>query len=104
MALTDLSQGVCGGSGIGINDLIDAEKVEYKTISLTDVGNGYVTFSSAVGASGNLRVTTMEGTVLQFGVDYIVDSGNRRVVWTGFGLDGKIASGDVLQLVYFTTA
>jgi len=76
MALTDISQGVSGGSGIGINDLITAEKVEYATLNLTDVSNKYVTITQAPGAGGKLKVYTMHGVPLQFGVDYSVDAGN----------------------------
>lgn len=104
MALTDLSQGVSGGSGIGISDLIDAEKVEYITVSLTDVSNKYVTYSSAVGAGGKLRVCPMDGGPLHFGVDYTVDAGLNRVGWNGLALDGIIAAGDVLRIIYNSPA
>ncbi len=104
MALTDLSQGVSGGSGIGINDLIDAERVEYKTVSLADVANKYFGIALAPGAGGKVKVYTVNGVPLQFGVDYSVDVGNRRIGWNGLLLDGLVAAGDVFQVVYLTTA
>ena len=104
MAITDLAQGVSGGSGIGINDLIDAEKVEYVTISLADITNKYTTYSATVGAGGKLRVCPMDGAPLQFGVDYSVDAGLNRVTWNGLALDGVIETGDVLRIIYNSPA
>lgn len=104
MALTDLAQGVSGGSGIGINDLIDAEKVEYLTLSLTDIMNQYVTYSSSVGVGGKLRVCPMDGAPLQFGVDYSVNAGLNRITWNGLALDGVVAAGDVLRVIYNSPA
>ena len=46
----------------------------------------------------------MHGIALQFGVDYSVDTGNRRIGWNGLVLDGLIAAGDIFQVVYLTTA
>ena len=100
MALTDLSQGVSGGSGIGISDLIDAEKVEYITMSLADITNKYFTYGSPVGSGGKLRVNTMSGIPMQFGVDYTVNSGQNRVEWNGYTLDGLVAAGDTFQVIY----
>jgi hypothetical protein len=102
MALTDLSQGVSGGSGIGINDLIDAEQVIYITITLTNVMNKYVDIPVAPGAGGKLKMYTIGGTALKNGVDYIYNS--LKVEWNGLGLDGLIQAGDEFQLVYLTTA
>jgi hypothetical protein len=104
MALTDLSQGVSGGSGIGINDLIDAEIVSYQTITLTNVTNKYFDIAVAPGAGGKLKIYTMEGIALQYGVDYTVNIPLLRVEWTGLTLDGLVAAGDTFQLVYLTTA
>jgi len=102
MALTDLSQGVSGGGGIGINDLIDAEIVTYKTLTLADVTNKYVTIAVPPGAGGKLKMYTMKGIALQYGVDYIV--AGLQVQWTGLTLDGLVAAGDTFQIVYLTTA
>ena len=102
MALTDLSQGVSGGSGIGINDLIDAERVIYKTLTLTDVVNKYVDIPVAAGAGGKLKMYTMQGVPLQFGVDYTVSG--LQVGWNGLTLDGLVEAGDTFQIVYLTTA
>ena len=104
MALTDLSQGVSGGTGIGINDLIDAEKVEYKTITVTDMLNGYCNYQTNVGAGGKLRVCPMDGAPLQYGVDYTVNAGANQVIWAGYALDGVIAAGDVLRIIYNSPA
>lgn len=104
MALTDLSQGVSGGSGIGINDLIDAEIVQYKVVSLTDVTNKYFDISVAPGAGGKLKIYTMKGVALRYGVDYTVNVGALRVEWNGLTLDGLVEAGDEFQLVYLTTA
>lgn len=104
MAFTDLAQGVSGGSGIGINDLIDAEKVEYITLTITDVTNKYVTYSTSVGAGGKLRVCPMDGAPLQYGVDYTVNAGANQVDWNGLALDGVISAGDTLQIIYNSPA
>ncbi len=103
MALTDLSQGVSGGGGIGINDLIDAERVEYITLTLADVANKYFEFTLVPGAGGKVKVATMQGNVLHFGTDYSVDAGNKRIGWNGLTLDGLVEAGDVFQVVYLTT-
>lgn len=104
MALTDLSQGVSGGSGIGINDLITAEIVSYHTVSLTDVMNKNFSITVAPGQGAKLRLYTIGGTTLKYGVDYLVDVGALKVTWDGLGLDGLVAAGDEFQLVYLTTA
>lgn len=104
MALTDLSAGVTGGSGIGINDLISAERVEYLTLNLTDIANKYADIAVAPGQGGKLKMYTMYGCPLQYGVDYSVDVGNKRVTWSGLVLDGLVEAGDVFQVVYLTTA
>jgi len=100
MALTDLSQGVSGGSGIGINDLIDAEIVQYYTVTLADIANGYFSYAAPVGAAGKFKLCPMGGAPLQFGTDYTVNAGLSRVEWTGLTLDGLIAAGDTFRLVY----
>jgi len=102
MALTDLSQGVSGGGGIGINDLIDAEKVLYITVSLTDIGNKYFDLPVAPGAGGKVKLYTIHGIVLKHGVDYIYNS--NKIDWNGLVLDGLIEAGDEFQVVYLTTA
>lgn len=104
MALTDLSQGVSGGSGIGINDLIDAEIVLYHTINVTNVANKYFDIAVAPGAGGKLKMYTMQGIPLQYGVDYTVNIPLLRIEWTGLTLDGLVGVGDTFQLVYLTTA
>jgi hypothetical protein len=104
MAFTDLAQGVSGGSGIGINDLIDAEVVSYLTVTLADIANKYITFSAPVGAGAKLRVCPMTGAPLHYGVDYSVDAGLSRVTWNGLALDGVIEAGDTLRLIYNSPA
>ena len=104
MALTDLAQGVSGGTGIGINDLIDAEKVEYLSVAIADITNKYLTYTSPVGAGGKLRVCPMDGAPLHNGVDYIVNAGLNRIEWNGLALDGVIAAGDVLRIIYNSPA
>lgn len=104
MSITDLSQGVTGGSGIGINDLIDAEKVEYLSVAIADISNKYITYSFTVGAGGKLRVNTMDGIPLHYGVDYTVNAGLNRIEWNGYELDGVIAAGDTLQVIYNSPA
>lgn len=104
MALTDLSQGVSGGGGIGINDLIDAEVVVYQTLTVVNVANKMFNISVAPGQGGKLKMYTMEGVPLQYGVDYIVNLSLSCVEWAGLGLDGLVSAGDTFQLVYLTTA
>ena len=102
MALTDLAQGVSGGTGIGINDLITAERVVYVTLSLADIANKYVDIAVPPGAGGKLKMYTIGGTALEYGTDYIVSG--LTVDWNGLTLDGLVAAGDKFQLVYLTTA
>lgn len=104
MAIEDLSGiGGGGGGGIVIADLIAVEKVEYATISLADVSNEYTDIIGTPGAGGKVKAYTMEGVALQYGVDYLVDVGLKRLTWNGLGLAGKIAAGDVIQIVYIAT-
>jgi hypothetical protein len=102
MPLTDLSQGVSGGSGIGINDLIDAEVVLYQTLTVTNVTNKYFDIPVAAGAGGKIKMYTMQGVPLQYGVDYTVTG--TQLGWNGLTLDGLVESGDTFQVVYLTTA
>jgi hypothetical protein len=104
MPLTDLSQGVSGGSGIGINDLIDAEIVTYQTLTVVNIANKYFSLAVSPAQGGKLKMYTMQGTPLQFGVDYTVNVGALKIEWAGLTLDGLVSAGDTFQLVYLTTA
>lgn len=90
-----------GGTGITIGDVYAAYRVEFLTIGVVDIANGYKALGASPVSSGKVHVDVMEGTNLQLGVDYNVDTINDRIDWNGLGLDGIIASGDVIRVVYF---
>lgn len=90
-----------GGTGITIGDVYDAYKVEFITITVTNILDKYADLCASPVSGGKLHVDVMEGTSLQLGVDYNIDTINDRIDWNGLGLDGLIASGDVIRVVYF---
>lgn len=91
-----------GGTGITIGDVYTAYKVEFKTITLTDVTNGYFDLGAAPVSAGKLHVDIIEGVPLLLGTDYNVDTINDRIEWNGLDLDGKLTAGDVVRVVYFS--
>lgn len=90
-----------GGTGITINDVYTAYKVEYILITLADVLAKEASLGASPVAGGKVQVTVMEGVGLQVGVDYNVDIINDKIQWNGLGLDGLIQAGDKLRIVYF---
>lgn len=95
-----ISTGI-GGSGITLSDAADAEKVEYRTISIGEITAKELTLSLAPHAGGKLKVDVVEGSTQYFATDYTIVGD--KLQWTGLGLDGLIAQGDILRIVYLTS-
>jgi hypothetical protein len=90
-----------GGGGISLTDVHDAFKVIQVTLTLADITNKYATLGIVPESAGKVTVSVIGGLDGEIGVDYTIDTGLSRINWNGLGWDGKLASGDVLQLQYF---
>jgi len=71
-------------------------------LTATDITNKYVDASNLPIAESAILLVGNAGVQL-YGIDFqLVTNGsdNRRLSWNGLGLDGQLADGDVIQLVY----
>jgi hypothetical protein len=76
-----------------------APLTEYITLTSTDITNKYITLSFAPAVASTTMVDLLGGSAQKYTTDFIV-SGS-QVQWTGLGLDGLLAAGDVLRVHYF---
>jgi hypothetical protein len=76
------------------------QKVDLFTLNNTDITNGFVTLSAApTTPSATILLVENAGNMF-YGVDFNV-SGS-QLIWTGFALNGILASGDNLTVTYST--
>jgi hypothetical protein len=74
--------------------------VEYFTLSATDITNKYVTLANTPFQSSKVILDIISGSAQEYGVDYY--STTNQVNWDSMTLDGLLASGDRLRVIYFT--
>jgi len=78
----------------------DPIKVEYFTLTLSEIIAGQVTLASTPIHPAKVLLTPYEGVPSFYGLDFTV-AGN-VLSWTGLGLDGLLGPGDILQVVYIS--
>jgi len=81
----------------------ESEKVEYFTLSGTDITNKYVDLALVPKAANNVRMLIKSATNQFYGDDFqVITNGSviKRVSWNSLALDTVLASGDKLTLIY----
>jgi hypothetical protein len=95
------SGGGGGGGGITLGDVDTNRRVEYRTLILADISGQGITLSNSPATATKTELYVMEGQPAEYTADFSV-VGN-ALSWAGGGLDGILAVGDKLKVVYFTT-
>jgi len=90
-----------GGGGASLADVADAERVEYRTLTLGEFTAKQMTLVNAPHAGGKTKLDIIEGSTQYFGIDYTL--AGAVLDWTGLGLDGLLAQGDTLRITYLTS-
>lgn len=75
-------------------------EVEYFTLGPSDATNEYVALGGTPVTSNNVALDVISGTAQALTGDFGVDGTN--VVWdsTSYNLNGQLASGDKLRIIY----
>jgi hypothetical protein len=76
-----------------------SEQVEYHTVTALELAAKQFNLGSAPITPANVQADVVDGAVLGFSTDFSVVGS--VFSWNGLGLDGVIAEGDVVRLVYF---
>lgn len=74
--------------------------VEYFTLTGTDITNKYVTLAHTPFESAKVILDIIGGGPQVYGSDYF--SSTNQLNWAAMALDGLLASGDQLRVIYFT--
>ena len=77
-----------------------ASTVQTFTLTGTDITNGYVTLSAAPIVPANTVLFVADAGNMFYGVDFTVTGS--QLIWTGYALDGILASGDNLTVTYIS--
>lgn len=96
-----ISGGGGGGGGISLSDVDTNRRVEYRTLILADITGQGITLTNSPATASKTELSVIEGQPGEYGVDFTV-AGN-ALSWAALGLDGILAVGDKLKVVYFTT-
>ena len=96
------------GDGIDYNSTTgvitgQTKKVEILTLDGTDITNKYKDLAETPKDASAVELTPVGGIPQRYGVDYTVVTDGatvKRVNWSGLGIDGVIASGDILLISY----
>lgn len=78
-------------------------QVDKYTLNNTDISNKAVILSKVPTNASKVNVDIPGGTLQVYSVDYTIDSAlsaNKTLDWNGLGLDGLLASGDILVVTY----
>lgn len=94
------------GSNITISSTGAGQSIIIDTYTLTptDITNRGVILSQIPTVAAKVVVLVDSAPGQAYGVDYIVDSNlspNKTLDWTGLGLDGELAAGDILEVIYY---
>lgn len=74
--------------------------VETFTLNGTDITNGYVTLANTPTSAASTVLLVKDAPSQYYGDDFQIVSSN-RVSWASLALDGILASGDKLTILYF---
>lgn len=72
------------------------------TLNSTDITNQYVVLTEAPTIKAKTRLSVGGGIEQIYGVDFVVtvDDSNKRLSWSGLGLQSLLVSGDILIVEY----
>jgi len=89
-----------------VADLVGTGKYLSHTITADDIAAKGISLSDPVSAGmlGSVVVVPVDGPELARGIDFEVLSDGSGITWNGYSIDETIESGDVLTLVYKTSA
>jgi len=76
------------------------ENVEYRTITSGEASAKQLTLAHTPSTSNLVMVDAIGGGAQWFGVDFTVSS--NILNWSGYGLDGILASGDTIRIHYWS--
>jgi hypothetical protein len=91
-----------GGGGATLGDVANAFRVEFITLSLTDILNQYANITDPPESAVKTKIEIIEGLPADYGIDYTVDTVLQRLNWAGLGLDGILTAGDKIRITYFS--
>lgn len=74
--------------------------IETFTLNGTDITNKYVTLANAPTAPTSTVLLVKDAPGMFYGDDYQITA-SVRLNWSGLGLDGILASGDKLTVLYY---
>lgn len=93
------------GVYVDYSDLL-VEKYETFTVDSVILSNKYVDVSSLIKQDNFTKVQVVGGPMLQYNQDFTVTVDSfgvtRRISWNGYGLDGMLELGEVIQIWYIT--
>jgi len=98
-----ISSGGGGGGGITLGDVDTNRRVEYRTLVLADITGQGITLSLPPATASKTELYVIEGQPAEYGVTGDFTVAGTALSWAGLGLDGILAVGDKLKVVYFTT-
>ncbi len=75
-------------------------EVEYFTLTATDATNEYVTLGGTPVVTDNVALDLIGGTAQALSGDFGVDSTSVRWDNTSYNLNGVLATGDKLRVIY----
>jgi len=73
-------------------------KVDKRTLDATDISNKFVTLDEVPTDTTDTRLVVIGGIEQEYGADFVVSGST--VDWNGLGLDGVLAIGDKLVIIY----
>lgn len=76
------------------------EQLEYRTLSSTEIAQGYVVLAATPAAPAKVMLDLIGGSAQVFNEDFTV-AGN-QLQWSGLGLSGLLETGDKLRVHYFS--
>ena len=85
----------------GIDDEIkNVTKYDEHTLTSGEVSSKTFDLPANVVDKTRLRLTILKGTQQEEGVDFTATDGSDAITWTGQGMDGLVAAGDVIATEY----
>ena len=93
-------QGALEATEVAIDDL-RSRQVDQFTLSSGDISNKYIMLSAQPNVATRTVLIIKNGISQQYGDDFMMDVGSpQTLTWNGLGLDGLLATGDKITVVY----
>jgi hypothetical protein len=75
-------------------------EVFYRQLDSTDVSNKYVQLDGTFVGVSNVALDLIGGTAQMVNVDFSTAGGNTQITWNGTPLDGTMAIGDQVRVIF----